>query len=98
MLEVFRQVDAIVGRPRLLAERDDLAVALGVELDEPLAEAMPDHAVADDHDGLRSLANHDEPLPTIAVARNRTARRTQIRYRVLATTMAGVVRYCRVLR
>ena len=52
MGEERRQPDAVVGRPRLLAERDDAEPPLGVELDEPLAEALADHAVADDDDGL----------------------------------------------
>ena len=59
MLEVFGEVDAIVGGPRLLAKGDDLEVAVGVELDKALAEAMADHAVADDHHRLLSLANHE---------------------------------------
>ena len=52
LLEVFRQVHPIVGRPRLLAERHDLEVAIGVVGHQPLAEPMAHHAVADHHDGL----------------------------------------------
>ena len=50
--EERRQADAVVGGARLLAERDDANASLGVELDEPLAEALADHAVADDNDVL----------------------------------------------
>src|SRR5262249_53566503 len=58
VLEVFRQVDAVVGRAGLFAEGDDLVSAIGVQLDEALAEAVPDHAVANDHYRLLALANH----------------------------------------
>ena len=74
MLEVLGEVDAVVGRPRLLAERDDLVVAVGVELDEALAEAMAHHAVADDHDRLLSLASHGGRLRWVRAHRKRPGR------------------------
>ena len=52
LFEVLGQVDAIVGRPRLFAERHDLEIAVGVVGRQPLAEPVADHAVADDHHGL----------------------------------------------
>ena len=64
MREERRQSDAVVSRPRLFAERDDPIAALGVELDQPLAKALADHAVADDDDGLLALAEPRMALPT----------------------------------
>ena len=52
MGEERRQADAVVRGPRLLAERDDAKAPLGVELHQSLAEALADHAVADDNDVL----------------------------------------------
>ena len=67
MLEVFGEIDAIVSGPRFLAERHDLELVLLIELDEALAEAMPHHAVADDHHRLRSFTDHAQSLhPTIS--------------------------------
>ena len=58
MFKIFGEVDAIVGGARLFAEGDDIAGSLGVEFEEPFAEAMPDHAVADDDDILGRFCNH----------------------------------------
>jgi hypothetical protein len=44
------EADAVVRGPRLLAERDDAKLALDIHLDQLLAEAVTDHAVADDDD------------------------------------------------
>ena len=46
------QPHPVVGRPRLLAEGHDAIGAVRIELDQLLAEALADHAVADDHDGF----------------------------------------------
>lgn len=59
MLEILGEIDAIVSGARLLGEGDDAVLSGGIELDEALAEAMPDHAVADDHYRLRSFADHE---------------------------------------
>ena len=50
--EVAGEVDAIVGEVRLLTERLDLPGAVMAGVDHPLEEAVPDHAVSDDHQAL----------------------------------------------
>jgi len=45
-------VDAIVGRPRFLADDDDPVSLVAASFDERLAEVVPDHAVADNDEGL----------------------------------------------
>jgi len=55
--EELRQADAVVGGTGLLAERDDSPAACRIEPDQPLAEAVADHAVADDDDGFPLLCH-----------------------------------------
>src|SRR5262249_30424838 len=52
MFEVLGEIDAVVSGTRFFAKRDDLTRSAGVEFDQAFAEAMPDHAVADDDDLL----------------------------------------------
>src|SRR5262245_64111317 len=70
--EAVGQMHAVVGGPRLLAEANDVEAPLGVARPQPFAEAMPDHAVADD-DRAQSrhppLARH--PAIRFASAPNR---------------------------
>ena len=54
-LEVRRELDPIVRRPRLLAEGRYGARLVLVEVDQVLHEALPDHAVADDDHALLGI-------------------------------------------
>ena len=66
MIEIFGEIDAIVSGARLFAESDDIPGAVGVELDKALAEAMSDHAVADDDDLFRCFCEHEGETPWAA--------------------------------
>src|SRR5262249_50301819 len=67
-LEVFCQVDAIICRTRLFAERHKLKLAAGIVGDHPLAETVADHAVADHHHGLPVLLCRDHfRVPVLAL-------------------------------
>ena len=46
------QPDPVIGGPRLLGEDGDAEVAIRVTLHELLAEAVPDHSIADYDDSL----------------------------------------------
>ena len=59
--------DPVIGRAGLFAEGDQPELPLGVALDELLAEALPDHAVADYNNVSASIVCvhrfHDPPSP-----------------------------------
>src|SRR5579884_828716 len=94
MRKVFCEVDAIVGGPWLFAKRHNLPIARAVELKEALAEAMPYHAVADDHYRLTSLANHKEPLRTTGVRTHPDPLGKQIRYRLFPLPQVQLLSAC----
>ena len=50
MFEVFGEIDSIVRGSRLFAKGDNAIGAIRIEFDEAFAEAVADHAVADDND------------------------------------------------
>jgi hypothetical protein len=53
MGEERRQADTVVRRSRLLAERDDAEPPINVIFNQPFAEPLTDHTVANDDYGLR---------------------------------------------